>query len=280
LRAIKKINNNVAICLDGKGKELVAFGNGIGFPQMPYEINDLSKIHRTFYNISNQYLVMLNDIPPEIIEFTAKVVEIATNRLPYTLNQNLVLTLADHITFAIERVRKNIYIRMPLAYDLELNYPEEIKIGKYVLIKVKEEFKVKLPENEASGIAMSFVNARLNRKNSDEDDSSQKQYDEILEDIIKIIEREMKIQIKRNSFDYARYATHVQYLLKRIYENKYIDTDNLVMYKSLKEEFSDVADCVDKINEYFKKEINCTITEEERLYLILHINRICTKEGL
>ena len=31
MRAIKKINNNVAICADSNNKELIAFGKGIGF---------------------------------------------------------------------------------------------------------------------------------------------------------------------------------------------------------------------------------------------------------
>ena len=36
------------------GRELVAFSKGIGFPATPYELTDLRKIERTFYNISMQ----------------------------------------------------------------------------------------------------------------------------------------------------------------------------------------------------------------------------------
>lgn len=50
MKVVKKINNNVAICLDSNNCELVAFGKGIGFPKMPYEIQDLSLIDRTFYD--------------------------------------------------------------------------------------------------------------------------------------------------------------------------------------------------------------------------------------
>ena len=51
MKAIRKINNNVAICIDNNDKELIAFGKGIGFPKMPYEITDLSIIQMTFYRI-------------------------------------------------------------------------------------------------------------------------------------------------------------------------------------------------------------------------------------
>ena len=44
MKVIKKINNNVALCLDGNQRELIAFGKGIGFKPIPYELTDLSVI--------------------------------------------------------------------------------------------------------------------------------------------------------------------------------------------------------------------------------------------
>lgn len=52
VQVIKKVNNNVAVCLDDNGRELIAFGRGIGFPSMPYALSSLEKIERTFYDIS------------------------------------------------------------------------------------------------------------------------------------------------------------------------------------------------------------------------------------
>lgn len=43
MKIIKKINNNVAIGLDKNNQELIVFGKGIGFPKMPYEVDDLKK---------------------------------------------------------------------------------------------------------------------------------------------------------------------------------------------------------------------------------------------
>ena len=40
MKVIKKINNNVALCLDGNQRELIAFGKGIGFKPIPYELTD------------------------------------------------------------------------------------------------------------------------------------------------------------------------------------------------------------------------------------------------
>lgn len=54
MRIIKKINNNVAVAVDSAGHELIVLGKGLGFPKMPYELNDLSRITRTFYDADNK----------------------------------------------------------------------------------------------------------------------------------------------------------------------------------------------------------------------------------
>ncbi len=69
------------------------------------------------------------------------------------------------------------------------------------------------------------------------------------------------------------------YLLQRLGSHKPVSSGNLSIYHSLKEEFTDVSACVDKIDAYFATELGATLSDEERLYLILHVNRICTNES-
>lgn len=161
---IKKINNNVAICKDNSGRELVAFGKGIGFPAIPYELTDLRKIERTFYNISMQYIPLLKEIPYEIIQFTADELQMIQDELPCETYSNLVLTLADHIAFVIERAQKGIYVKMPSIYEIEFSYPQEVKAGRYLVAAIRRKFKVKLPKSEVQGIAMHLINARERSK--------------------------------------------------------------------------------------------------------------------
>ena len=51
MKITKKINTSAALALDSTGREVVVLGKGIGFPPVPYELNDLSKIERTFYDV-------------------------------------------------------------------------------------------------------------------------------------------------------------------------------------------------------------------------------------
>ena len=279
MQVIKKLNNNFAICLDGEGKELIAYGKGIGFPKVPYAITDLSQIDRTFYDIDQKYLALLTELPEKMFHFTAKLVDIAHNELQYELNPNLVLTLADHINFCIQRARKNIYVQMPLIYEIEQTFPKEAKLGKYAVRQIERRFAVQLNENEASGIAMSFVNAR-NSAESKKDSSMQKWYKEVLEDTISIVEDTIGIVIERDSFNFARYSSHLMYLLKRIASDQTLDTENGIMYQSIREEFPEIAECVDLFETYFQDKFDIRLSKEEKMYLMLHINRICVREGL
>lgn len=279
MMVLKKINNNVAVCRDGNGRELIAFGKGIGFPPTPYELTDLNKVERTFYNVSSMYIPLLKDIPAEIIQFTARKMLEIQDKLPYETSANLVLTLADHIAFAIERAERGIYVQMPPIYELEMSFPLEVKIGKRFVGAARRELGVSLPKSEVQGIAMHLINARNAPAEDGGEDGLVSRYEEILEQTTRIIEEELKVAVQRDTFNYARLATHLQYLLKRIFENTHIDSSNLRMYRSIRKEYPDVAKCVDKISACYKRDWSMSLTEEEKLYLIMHINRVCSKES-
>lgn len=276
----KKVNNNVAVCVDGKGRELIAFGKGIGFPKLPYEITDMNLIDRTFYDVDSRYLPLLNDIPMEIIDFTARMLDDVKGKLPYETSPNIVMTLSDHIAFAIERASKGIYVRMPSIYEMTQDYPLEVKIGKRFLSEIQRKFQVKLPKDEVQGIAMHFINARNNATNQEQeklDKVRKEQYEEMLEQTTQIIEWEMDIQVRRDTFNYARFASHLSYLFRRMFTQQYVDSDNLQVYAAIQEEYPKVAECVSRLNEYYQQNWSTALTDEEQLYLILHINRVCSK---
>ncbi len=278
MRAIKKINNNTVICVDSSGAEIVAMGKGIGFPAVPREVS-LGEIERTFYDVKSSQLQLFQEIPEEVLLFSAQIIDIARNELTNELSPNAVFTLADHISFCIERARKQIHVRMPLAYDVEQMYPKEYRIGKYAVSRIWKQFHVGLQNDEAVGIAMNIVNSEIyptNEAESNRDISDEK----MLEDITEIVESEYRIIIERETFSYARYATHLQYLFQRIHAGKTIDTDNLQMYGTMQEEYPELTACVDRIADHLNSQWGCDLSEEEKLYIGLHVNRICVKEGM
>ena len=120
----------------------------------------------------------------------------------------------------------------------------------------------------------------MRKAGTDVTEELQRRYDDILEDTISIVEDETGIMIERDSFNFARYSSHLMYLLNRIAGNRTLDSDNGIMYQSMRKEFPEIAACVDLIDRYFRRKLKIDLSKEEKLYLILHINRICTREGL
>lgn len=273
---VKNINNNVALCLDSKGQEVVVFGKGVGFLKPPSEV-PLSKIQRTFYDLNRKFLPLLDDIPLDVIDFTAQQVAQIRGQLPYETNANLIMTLADHLAFAMTRAKKGIYTPMPSIYEMEQNYPVEIRIGRQIVNAMEQTFHVKLPKGEVQGVAMHFINASLGSPSSGQL-TAEEEYETILERMTQIVEYALQVTIRRDTFNYARFATHVQYLLKRVQAESSIDSDNLQVYASIRDEYKDVSACVDQIHEYLQRNWSIDLSEEEKLYLIMHINRVISQE--
>lgn len=273
MEVIKKINNNVAICMDGNGKELVAFGKGIGFPETPYEIQDMGRISRTFYGVDARYFDLLNEIPEDIFEISAKIVEYAKSILCAELNGNIVFTLADHIHFAMIRYQKKMFVNMPIMYDIQHLYPKEMQIGEHALQYINDCKKLPLAKEEAASIAMHFINAEsLSRKAKD---SSH----ELIEDVTAIIEDFFQITIDRNGFNNSRFVSHMQYLLQRKTIDQGLLSGNVRLFTTMKDEYPKTYDCVLRIKDYLKREIDWDSSDEELLYFMLHINRLCSREN-
>ena len=274
MQVIKKINSNVVICLDNNNHELIAFGRGIGFPPTPYELNDISKIDRTYYGVNSSYLGLINEIPENIFEVSAKIVDMAVNYIDCELSSNLVFTLADHINFAIERNRANMNFKNPFLYDIQYFYEKEMDIGNLALKMIRRYLKVNLPEEEAGNIALHFINAEaLNEKDKEFNFS-----DTIIEEVTHLIEKELDIRIKREDFNYSRFVSHLQYLIKRKDTAGNASSDNIKLCMEMKQEFPQIYQCVLKIRDYMAKKLEWELNEEEQLYLILHVNRLYARE--
>lgn len=276
MEVIKKLGNNAAVCKDNSGRELIAIGLGIGFPKCPYILEDLSKIDRTFYDVDTEYLSLFENIDSEIFAISADVIDLATMMLSMPLKNNAVYILADHLNFAIVRLNKGMIFSTPISNELRDLYPVEVKIAKYTLGLVHKRLNVELPEEEIYAIAMNIINMEENISVT----SNITIKSEFIQEIVNIIEAQMKVSIDTNSFNYSRFASHIQYLFRRKSQCTEISSANKKLFKILKSEYTETYQCVLLIKESIFKKFKWDIDDEEILYLILHVNRLCSHEGV
>lgn len=271
MKVIKNINNNVSLCLDSKGREVIAFGKGIGFIKAPYEI-PLSKVERTFYSKHDMDSDAIKDIPISIMNASIRIVDEVERTLNITLMSTAALTLADHINFAIQRQNEHILLEIPIQENLKHLYSQEMEAAQKALQIIEEETGIILQKHEAGTIALHFINNRI-------DGMEERVINQnILDESIKIIEADCKIIINKDSFNYSRFATHVDYLLRRTRDDKQIESVNKSMFTTLKKQYPSTYLCTLHISELFNRNLKIDLGDEEKLYLMLHINRLCSRE--
>lgn len=273
MRIIKNINNNFAIAVDGAGNRLIISGKGIGFGKVPRELEDITRINRSYYDVDEAYISMLNEIPEEIIAISAQIVDQARRHIDNPISSNIVFTLADHIHFSIQRYQKQMNVQLPIVYDIQHLFEKEMSIGAYGLRLIQKELHIALPKEEAAYIALHIINAEMQDKNKKTDKDN-----EIIEHILTIIEREYDMQINKDNFNYSRFVSHMHYLLKRGESKQLINTDNKAIYDKLKQDYRQSYECVRQVSAYLNGIFHMELSDEEKLYLMLHINRLCTRE--
>ena len=274
MKLIKKINNNFALAIDSGGNQVIVEGRGIGFNKMPCTITDLSCISNTYYDYDEKYLSLITDIPQDVIDTSILIYKKLISRINCTVNDSLPFILADHINFSIERHKKGIDIQLPLYYDLQQMYPLEYEVAEYGLKVIEKNLNVKLPHDEISGIMLNMINAEVNKDKLKEAKENGKRNAKITE----IIEKELHITISKDSFNYSRFLTHMNYLYSRVRNNNMHKSENQKMYISMIAKYPDINVCVEKISKYLGDEYSINLNDEEKLYLMLHVNRLCSRE--
>ena len=275
MKVIRNINNNVAVCLDDNNHEVIAFGKGIGFQKAPYEI-ELAQIDRTYYNLDSHYIALLNELPEDIMEVTTEIVDKGSAYLGIELNKTFWFSLCDHINFAVENAKKGLIISNPMTNDIRHLYEKEMLLGKWAVKHIAKKLSIRLPQSEEGNLALHFINAMQMVKQSQEEDDME----HFVEDITDIIESEMNIIIDRNDFSYSRFVTHLKFLLKRSHKLNESISDNVKMYEQVYSNYPEIRGAIAKIKEYIIVELDIEPSKEELLYLMIHINRLCARDGL
>lgn len=248
MKLLRKINNNAAVAQDNRGREMVVLGRGVGFHPMPYELTDLSVVYRTFYDVDPQYYEILSNLP---------------------------FTLADHIAFAQQREKQGIRMAAPLHYDVQHLYPREYELGLRALETVRLRTSSSLPRAEAVSIALHIVNAELEGS----DLSSTLTAVEVLDEVTTSVEQELGIVLNRESYNYARFAMHIQFLVRRLSAGVAMEQGSGKMLDELSREYPAVYHCACTVAQDIERHHGWHCSCDEVLYLMLHIYRVQNGEN-
>lgn len=278
MKVYRVINNNVVSILDDNKNEVILTGIGIAFQKKPGDDIDESLIDKRFFledsTINDKFKQLLKDIPISHVELASDIVEYAKISLDKNFNDSIYILLSDHIYMAIQRYLDGFQIKNPMLWEIQRFYEPEYEVGLKALEMIEERFKVTLPVDEAGFITIHLVDSQM-------DNTTIENFYEItkvIQDISNIVKYFFSIDFDTKSVYYYRFITHIRYFAQRFLTNTSIEENNEdSLYQIIKRNYKNAYECVLKIEDYIQKNFNIDISNEEKLYLMIHIERMVYK---
>lgn len=274
----KVLNNSLVLSSTADHDEVIVMGKGIGFNSKVGDTLDASQIEKIFIVQGSQtrrdYLRVIENAPESLLPLVQELLDRASAQLNSRLSEQLFFTLVDHISFAVERFTKGIAIQNRLLFEVKRFYPREFAVAQQAVRQLNQQLNIDLPEEEAGNIAFHLVNGQTDVQNMETTLLSVK----MLKDIFNIIKYHFRVEINRDSLNYQRFLTHLQFFIQRMVEGRQIANKDDFIFTQVKAEYPYHYRASQLIGEYVFNLLQVSLTNDELLYLIIHLVRIVTPD--
>lgn len=270
---VKTLNNNSVLVQDASGVSMIFLGKGIGFGKKNGDSITLGagveQYRFTETNDHGDAMEIIQEVNPIFIEVAGRILQLAQARF-HEVDKNILLPLADHIAFSIERMKANMDISNPFASEIALLYREEYEVALQGKAIIEEMCGYTINEGEIGYITLHVHSARGEDKVSEAMQTAV-----IIRDSIEEVERDYGISIDTNSMSYTRLMNHMKFLMLRLQSDEELQMD---VGDYVSKQFPYAYKTAQKICEELRKVYHKDIPETEIGYLALHIERVRTSE--
>lgn len=274
MKVEKVINNNLIRAVNEQGQEIIVMGCGLGFQKKVGDDVDqgkIEKIYKVQQDDTKKHLEeLLAKVPLEHIQITNEIIEYAKLSLGKPLPENIYITLTDHISFAIQRIQNGVVIQNALLWEIKRFYNHEYQIGLSAVEMLNDKLSVDLPEDEAGFIALHFVCASMESQDMGQAKKSMK----IIQNILNIVKYHFQIQLKEDTLAYERFITHLKFFVQRVFSEREVEDQDQEFMLMIKAKYKNEYACSLKIYDYFLSTYNLELTNDEMMYLTIHIYRV------
>ncbi|AKX86785.1 transcription antiterminator LicT [Enterococcus durans] len=271
---IKKFLNNNVVLLKKGSNEIIGFSTGISFKKKTgddVEESDFEKIFVLDTHAMLEYFsYQLSKCDPKYVKLVTQIVEYAKQNYHLRVNDYIYLTLLDHIDFTVRRLKENMVFKSPLQYEVRRFYPDEYAIGVYAVQLLERELDLEIPTEEAISIALHFVNIQSTKR----DMTVTNKITKFIEDVLTIVRYEYTQSFDENSFHFSRFVTHLHYFAQNVINHTMPSYEQTDLFEQVEKMYPKAFHCVGKIKIYIKNTYNITISENEEIYLTLHIQKL------
>ena len=273
-RVRKALNHNTLIAISMENnQEYLVIGKGIGFGKKVSERFEIPEnIECSVYSLQEQTergkaMELIKGIEPVYLEIAGKVLA-KSEEVFGKIDKRILFPMADHIAFAVQRIRANEQISNPLTDDIRTLFHMEYKTAECVKDILWEMLQVEIDEHEIGYIALHIHSAI-----EDENVALSMQIAMAVRECIRMIEEETGQTIDVMSLSYNRLMNHIRYMVARSIKGEKLKL-NMNDYMSVK--FPKSFWMATEVCKQLEKQLhrNSPLDEVEIGYLAMHIERV------
>lgn len=271
---VKVFNNNIVLALEDSSEKII-LGKGIGFGRQTGETiehnNSIEKVF-TLQEPGNRikFSELINIVDEDILSVCEKIITIIENDLQETLHESIHISLTDHISFALKRLKENNDIENPFLIETEVLFKREYALALKAVEILEKHTGIKIPNGEAGFIALHIHSARNKGVLS-----KTIKYTYISNTIVKFVEDSLNITLNRESINYARFIVHLRFAIERLVNNTPIKNELL---GTIKRKYKNSYRISQRIGEIIEKNLNVKVVPNEIGYIAIHLENLTQHE--
>ena len=272
-RVEKVLNHNVILAIKEEDKqEYLVMGKGIGFGKKIAQRMEVEEDARVYSLIdvknAKDTTSSVKEIAPIYLEAANMLLDEAEKKIG-KVDRSVLIPLADHIDFAVKRIKEQGEISNPLICDIQVLFHMEYKVAEKILPFLEENSDVTMSESELGYIAL-HIHSAIAEQNV----ASSMQVARCVRECIRMIEEEIHHVIPVTTLSYNRLMNHVRYMVLRAEQGEEI---KLSMNDYMELRFKKSYAIATYVCEEMGKILNKKLHEHELGYLAMHIQR-CMEE--
>ena len=270
-RVSKVLNNNGVIAINMEdNQEYVLLGKGVGFGkkvsqrfEQPQDCT-LYKLAQETERGSAKELV--KGMEPEYLEIADEILKEAQKIFGNSIDRGILFPLADHISFAVARIKRQEQISNPLTEDIKVLFYNEFKAAEVLKKILWERMQIKIDEHEIGYVALHIHSAI-----GDEKVSVAMQTARAVRECIEMLEKITGKPINVLSLSYNRLMNHMKYMVARATTGEKLHLD---MNEYIQGQYPQAYEIASAVCKNLEESIGQKLDETEIGYLAMHIERV------
>lgn len=273
-RIKKVLNHNTVIAIsEREHQECLIMGKGIGFGKKVSERIETRPEDRVYslkeYTERGDAREIVQSVAPEFLEITNEVLNEA-EKIFGRIDRNVLFPLADHIAFAVQRIKNHEQISNPLTEDIRILFHMEFKAAEKIRPLLEKRMGIQIDDDEVGYVALHIHSAI-----DDEKVSQAMQMARAVRECISLVEQTVGKSIDVASLSYNRLMNHIRYMVARAMSGEKLKV-NMNDYMKIK--FPEAYQMAESVCRQVGHSLGCELEEVEVGYLAMHIERVASDE--